>query len=343
MIRAVRSLLAILALPLLLGACTGSDSSTNLDRCLNAFNVASPVDQGFSDFTVNTQLQYTWYRDTLAGLQATSGNSDDEAVSAALETLIDEYIQFQGDAESYTSVTNDLDLLENLIVQGTVDNFEQGREAIAGCIDEGKAALYQNNNISLRDIDDNNDTEQQWNMILRYDYQPDNERVVRTIIGNSTGTQSVVRYDETTFNATGFNSPDEAFISMAPLATDAADILSRVEIPEAKVDFLVWSGEQVRDFGVDFEEDQPNQKYDYLLIRLDYAMQLVTLWGSKVGQPTQCNPATFLGSSGADSRQACIDAMEDLSNETTTDDSDNEVPAGGLLHDYESAAVSERQ
>ncbi|MFE8073316.1 hypothetical protein QQM79_19835 [Marinobacteraceae bacterium S3BR75-40.1] len=338
MIRAVRSLFILVILPLALGACTGSDTSTNLDRCLNAYNADSPVDAGFASFTVDQQLQYTWFRDFLAGIQPADPDQDGD-VADALANLSDEFIQYEGQAPDYTAVTNDLDLMEYLIVQGSIDTFREGREAIATCVDKSETSYYQNSNIVLRDVNEAGDTETQWSLTLRYTYSPDSAQVTRTVRNGTTGDVSVLRYDEGDFNASGFNIPREAFLSYStPADSDVLQSLVLAQAWDEQRDYFSWSSDEARAFDADFEEEDPDQQYKYLLLELDYQMQQATLWGSTSSKPDECNPITFLDSDqGEASRQSCIDALEALDSADSTEDK------GGLLHQYATQAVADRQ
>ncbi|MGP4844482.1 hypothetical protein ACTXGQ_10155 [Marinobacter sp. 1Y8] len=221
-------------LSIALTGCGGGDSDFaggdgNGGSCSNAFNPASNVIISLGSFEISdsTDLEHTLFRDFIRGIQPTASDSTSEAVVASVMT---ETARFNGGVNNdtsqsnFTSVRNPADLLNNQIGNNEIDNFNQGRRYISGCIDASTAADYSNsaNGVRIRfDEAPAGDVVDSYNYaLLRWVYAPQGSNKIQKVV-QYVGTADdfldgiilAEQYDPTNFSSIGFNTPDRASAS----------------------------------------------------------------------------------------------------------------------------------
>ncbi|ROU01385.1 hypothetical protein EB809_04605 [Marinobacter sp. R17] len=225
-----KTFLALLASLLVLAGCGGGDSNGDggsTADCGSQYNPASNVLASFSSFDVNEpeRLDYHMFRDVIAGVQP--ANDGDAYGQSVAEDVFSETAHFNGGspssgASAYTSVRNPLDLINLVIGEGTINNFNVGRRYISTCIDAGNAADYSNKASSTEDkpnrivfSEDEGQKEVYYYPVLRWVYSPDEaDKVIRVAQyrGSSDswldGAIAGAQFDSKTFSAIGFNNPE---------------------------------------------------------------------------------------------------------------------------------------
>ncbi|MEX2476547.1 hypothetical protein [Marinobacter sp.] len=112
-------------------------------------NPATDVDLPMETFRLRDQqglepaLQYTAFRDFYRGIEPATAGED----NGSAEALRDHLNAFLGatptdDGSDYTSVRNPLDLMNEVIRSGMVDNFNEGRRLMRDSIEKDEAASY---------------------------------------------------------------------------------------------------------------------------------------------------------------------------------------------------------
>lgn len=222
-----KTFLALTASLLVLVGCGGGDSNGDggsTADCGSQYNPATNVLASFSSFDVNEpeRLDYHMFRDVIAGVQpASDGDAYGQSVA---RDVFAETAHFNGGspssgASAYTSVRNPLDLINLVIGEGTIDNFNVGRRYISSCIDAGNAAQYStkanDRSVQFQENQDDKVTDTYSYPVLTWVYTPDEaNKVIRVVryqgqAGESLITAAVgVQYDDLAFTAVGFNPPE---------------------------------------------------------------------------------------------------------------------------------------
>ncbi|MDX1598524.1 MAG: hypothetical protein R3295_07665 [Marinobacter sp.] len=123
----------------------GPDSSSS-DGYLNP---ATDVDLPLTTFRLRDAkglepvLQYTMFRDFYRGIQSAT-DGDDGGIAQALREHLNPFLGATPteDGTDYTSVRNPLDLINEVIRSGMVDNFNEGRQLMRDSANRGEAASY---------------------------------------------------------------------------------------------------------------------------------------------------------------------------------------------------------
>lgn len=128
----------------------------------SAFNPATNVDLTFSSFTLsNTDqasdtLDYTRFSDFYPGIQPiANGNEETDKHLATVEEIrrhIDRFIGAEptDDRENYSWVRNPLDLMNQVISVGRINNFDEGRRYIRDRIALNQAGNYNTRSAGAR-------------------------------------------------------------------------------------------------------------------------------------------------------------------------------------------------
>ncbi|MBR9870318.1 MAG: hypothetical protein GYB26_04195 [Gammaproteobacteria bacterium] len=293
----------------------GSDSSGS-----SALNPASDVDLTFSTFDLtNTPqapetLEHTLFNDYYSGIEpsGTDATPENRETAKDIRRHIDNFIGATPaeDGKSYTRVRNPLDLMNQVISVGEVDNFDDGRQYISDRIGQSTAGTYNTRSAgaSIRFTDQAATNTQQalndreWRyQTLDWRYVPKtgnesslDEKVYRTIqyIARSVDTAQQdrqpelvsllagARFSAPNFSASGYNKPELATADF--VSRNHGGIELRQEfIGEEQKDtlFIKNSKEPVIDYrrhGVILEEANP----DCQRVELNYAMSKVQIYTS---------------------------------------------------------------
>jgi len=113
-------------------------------------NPAQDVDLTFSTFnltnteTVPDNLDHTRFWDFYRGIEPTGSDSEDQQTVAEIRSHVDIFIGAtpSDDGTHYVSVRNPLDLMNQVIAYGNVDNFDEGRRYIRQRIADSEAGTY---------------------------------------------------------------------------------------------------------------------------------------------------------------------------------------------------------
>lgn len=225
---AFRIVLALLTPALLLAGC-GSDGDTSAEGqsandCGSAFNPATTVVRGFSNFRISEPqaLDHVLFRDLIEGAQP--GDPDDSRGNTIADAIETETARFTGvamtsDGTGILSVRNPLDLLHNVIGEGSVENFNAGRRYISDCIDAGNAAQYATSAngalITFEEVQNDQKVDEYVYANLRWVYTPDTTgNVIRGIryVGQPgdflDGAVLASVFGGKDFSATGYNQPE---------------------------------------------------------------------------------------------------------------------------------------
>ncbi|TBW49805.1 hypothetical protein EZI54_19005 [Marinobacter halodurans] len=207
------------------GGGDGSDGGSTAD-CGSQYNPATSVQASFSSFDVSEpeRLDRHMFLDVIAGVQPEPGSANETYGRMVADDVFGQTAHFNGGqptsgATAYTSVRNPLDLINLVIGEGTIDNFNVGRRYISTCIDAGNAAQYSTSandrNILFQENQDGEVTDTYNYPVLTWVYSPDEaNKVIRVVryqgrSGDSLITAAVgVQFDDLAFTAVGFNPPE---------------------------------------------------------------------------------------------------------------------------------------
>ncbi|MDX1756043.1 MAG: hypothetical protein R3175_08305 [Marinobacter sp.] len=291
-------------LGLLLAAC-GGDSSDS------AFNPADDVDLVFSTFDLEDRegqpatLAHTRFDDFYRGVEP-QDDSDAGATNTAneLRDLVDQVMgAVRADSgDRYQKVRNPLDLMDQVLASGEVDNFVAGRTYIGERIAAGDAGTYnsRSNGALIRFIDQAATEagaprpEREWQYrTMAWTYTPDDpdgtpgyEKVFRTIQyiaredsdANPDTLPELVsllagsQFDANNFVVQGYNRPEYANVSFATRTLGSLEF--RQEFIGAKTDTLFVS------------RSQTGASPDCLRAELDYPMATLRVYTSH-NEPAQ--------------------------------------------------------
>lgn len=293
------------------GADTGGDT---------AFNPATDVNLVFSTFDLTDQeggvenLKHTRFRDFYRGLQPLDdSNTEAKNLAVDMRALIDQLMGAVSTktGNDYQSVRNPLDLINQVIASGEVQNFVAGRTYIGERIDAGTPATYntRTNDAVIRFVDQtatNNNTprpDREWQyQTLAWTYTPNDgdgnpgyEKVTRTIQYIARDDDSVdngelpelvsllsgSRFDATSFAITGYNQPELATVSFATRTLGSIEF--RQDFVDGKTDSLFINIEV--DKGESESPDEAETSLECLRVELDYPMATVRVYQSTGEQP----------------------------------------------------------
>ncbi len=216
---------------LVLAGC-GPDSSSDSGY----LNPATDVDLPLETFRVQdteglpSTLQRTAFADFYRGIEPVDEGADNGSATALREHL-DAFLGAtpNEDGTDYTAVRNPLDLINEVIASGTVDNFNEGRRLMRDSIEEDEAASYNTpaNDALVRFTETGADTtasaaDSTWiYVMLDWTYNPTLKKVFRATqfvarppADGETNPAEVAsaswsgRYDTSTFGTSGFNQPE---------------------------------------------------------------------------------------------------------------------------------------
>lgn len=286
-------------------------------------NPAQDVDLTFSTFnltnteTVPDNLDHTRFWDFYRGIEPTGSDSEDQQTVAEIRSHVDIFIGAtpSDDGTHYVTVRNPLDLMNQVIAYGNVDNFDEGRRYIRQRIADSEAGTYnsRSNGAQIRFTDQAATldaaplNERIWMYpTLDWRYLPQGvegsgltEKVYRTIqyvsrSVNDAGKEdqpellSVLagsRFDGNEFVALGYNAPEYA----------TADYLSRnhgsVELRQDYVDnvdtlFIKSPDQTVLTLGGYSGYSDSDESPDCLRVEMDYPALKVRIFTSN-GEPSR--------------------------------------------------------
>lgn len=289
----------------------------------SAFNPATNVDLTFSSFDLsNTDsapdtLSFTRFSDFYPGIQPIAGSEEDTdnhlATVEEIRRHIDVFIRAQptDEGDSVTRVRNPLDLMNQVISVGRINNFDEGRRYIRDRISVRQAGNYNTRSagarirftdqaaaISQRPL---NDTE--WNyQTLDWRYLPEDggaagkvyrtiQYIARTVTDDLKEEQPELisllagtRFDANTFSAVGYNQPEYATADYVSRNFGGIELRQQF-IGEAQKDTLLIKSpdRQIVDLGRYGEE---NTTPDCLRVELNYAMSEARIYVSE-GEPAR--------------------------------------------------------
>ncbi|AZT82163.1 hypothetical protein EHN06_00580 [Marinobacter sp. NP-4(2019)] len=278
----------------------GPDSSGD-DGYLNP---ATDVDLPLTTFRLQDTeglapvLQYTIFRDFYRGIQpATDG--EDAGIAQALREHLNPFLGATPgeDGTDYTSVRNPLDLINEVIRSGIVDNFNEGRQLMRDSVNKDEAASYNTpaNDALIRFTESDSDSDvpaadRTWIYpMLDWTNTPNLGKIFRA-------TQYVARqpaegeenpaelasaswsgrYDASSFGTSGFNQPEFAAASLAGRTRGNVELLQ--EFIGTQRDTLTLT--QAR--GIVIRGEEP----DCIRVVLNYYDQRVQVFTSKDEPPT---------------------------------------------------------
>ena len=306
----------------------------------SAFNPATNVDLTFSSFTLsNTDqasdtLDYTRFSDFYPGIQPiANGNEETDKHLATVDEIrrhIDIFTgaeRTDGD-ETYTTIRNPLDLMNQVISVGQINNFDEGRRYIRDRITLRQAGNYSTRSAGARirftdqaaaiSQQPLNDTE--WNyQTLDWRYQPDGggsagkvyrtiQYVARTVSDDLKAQQPELlsllagtRFDAGQFVDAGYNQPEYATADY--VSRNYGGIELRQEfIGDAQKDTLfIKSPERVLDLT---RYGESNTTPDCLRVEINYAMNDVRIYVSD-GEPARVPESPDDDSSGSENLANC--------------------------------------
>jgi hypothetical protein len=223
---------------------TGSSSS---------FNPATNVDYPLPSLTLQNQeglepvLPYTVFRDLYRGAEPLSAGADNgfsTELRAHLNTFLNAVPNDSG--TDYKSVRNPIDLMNEVIRSGQVDNFNEGRRLMVSSIRENRAATYNTpaNKALIRFSENNSDEntppeDQAWiYTMLDWTNNPGMGKVFRAMQFVATSPDQVSastpeiasaawsgRYAKESFGTSGFNTPEYAATSLTGRTLGKVELL----------------------------------------------------------------------------------------------------------------------
>lgn len=216
-------------------------------------NPATDVDYPLSTFTVQNQeglapiLPYTVFHDVYRGATPQQPGADN-GFAAELRAHLDTFLQASSDetGTGYNSVRNPIDLMNEVIRSGRVDNFNEGRQLMVSSITEERAATYNTpaNNALIRFSENRSDEstpaeDQTWIYpMLDWTYNRDKGKVYRAMqfaasspeqpddsTAEIASASSSSQYAKESFGASGFNQPEYAATSMTGRTRGKVELL----------------------------------------------------------------------------------------------------------------------
>ncbi len=285
----------------------------------SAFNPATNVDLTFSSFDLsNTEqapdaLGYTRFNDFYKGIQPANNDADDAEHLATVEEIrrhIDLFIGAEPTeaGNEYSRVRNPLDLMNQVISVGQINNFDEGRRYIRDRIAISQAGNYNTRSAGARirftdqaaaiSQQPLNDTE--WNyQTLDWRYLPEGpegsdltEKVYRTIqyVARSV-TEDVreeqpellsvlagSRFDALQFTDNGYNQPEYATADYVSRNNGGIELRQEF-VTDAQLDTLFIKNDAQTVIDLD-RYGEGNTSPDCLRVELNYAMNEVRIYTS---------------------------------------------------------------
>lgn len=239
---------AISILTLGLGGCGVEDTGSS-----SAFNPAANVDYPLQTLTLKDTdglepvLKYTVFRDIYRGVEPVTAGEDD-GFAAQLREHLGLFIGAvpNADGTDYVSVRNPIDLMNEMIRSGRIDNFNEGRQLMIRSINEGNAARYNTpankalTRFSENESDESTPSEDSaWTYpMLDWTYNPSKTRVFRATLFVAKSPQSSEtapvelasatwsgRFTIANFGTSGFNQPEYAATSLTGRSKGNVELL----------------------------------------------------------------------------------------------------------------------
>ena len=290
----------------------------------SAFNPATNVDLTFRTFDLeNTEvvpdnLAHTRFWSFYRGLQPAADDSDDLETTKEIRDHIEVFTRATptDTGNSYDSVRNPLDLINQVIASGQVTNFQEGKRYISQRIADGVAGAYntRGNGAQIRFTDqsavlaDLSLNDQLWVYpTLDWRFQPDGpegsdlkNKVYRTIQYVSRSVEEEKQSDQpelvSVLAGSQFDANSFMTLGYSPTEFALADYLSRTHGSiELRQDFIQENTDTLfikndesevialdRYSGYSQEDNSP----DCLRVELDYNMDLVRIFASN-GEPAR--------------------------------------------------------
>ncbi|MGM0768227.1 MAG: hypothetical protein ACQEV6_09385 [Pseudomonadota bacterium] len=265
-------LFAALSLTALALAGCGPDSSSGGGYLNPATDVDLPLETFRLQDTEGLEpvLQYTIFQDFYRGIEPAS-EGDDDGAAAALRDHLDAFLGATRNEEDteYTTVRNPLDLINEVIRLGSVDNFNEGRRLMRDSIEEDEAASYNTpaNDALVRFTETEGEAtaaDSTWvYVMLDWTYNPAQAKVYRAsqfvarAPADAEDSPAEVasaswsgRYNASTFGSSGFNQPEFAATSFTGRTRGNVELLQefigeqRDTLTLTRVKGLVIDGEE---------------------------------------------------------------------------------------------------
>src|SRR5690554_2851318 len=289
----------------------GSDESS-------AFNPASNVDLTFSTFDLTDTdqapdtLSHTRFSDFYTGIEPLDSEAPDARHLATVTDVrrhIDRFIGAQptDDGKAYTRVRNPLDLMNQVISVGRVDNFDEGRRYIRERIASGEAGNYNTRSagaiIRFTDQDAVANQEalnnRQWfYQTLDWRYQPPAEnlngkvyRVIQYVARNVEETEreqqpqllsllSGSRFNANEFSNLGYNQPEFATVDYVSRSYGGIELRQEFAAEAQKDTLYIKSpDQQILDLS-SYQSADADPSPDCIRVELNYGMSEVRLYTS---------------------------------------------------------------
>lgn len=279
----------------------------------NYVNPATDVDLPLETFRLadteglDSTLQYTIFRDFYRGLQPAQ-EGEDEGVATALREHLNPFLGATPNAagDDYTSVRNPLDLINNVIRLGTVDNFNEGRQLMVESISDGAPTKYNTaaNDALIRFTEAAGDetiptADRTWIYpALDWTSTPDIGKIFRSVqyvarsAAEGDDTQAEIasaswsgRFDNGQFGTSGFNQPEFAATSLSGRTRGTVELLQ--EFVGTQRDSLTLSNATGLTIG--------GQAYDCIRVTISYSDREVRVFlsddqPSTVSEGGEINP-----------------------------------------------------
>ncbi|HLV77408.1 MAG TPA: hypothetical protein VKY53_05730 [Marinobacter sp.] len=283
----------------------------------STLNPAQDVDLVFSTFNLSNTpqasdtLSHTRFYDFYHGIEpaGAGASSENQLLAEAIRRHVDHFIGARpgDDGTGYTLVRNPLDLMNQVISVGRVNNFDEGRSYIRRRIAAGIAGSYnsRSNNAMIRFTDQTAALEQaprnerEWLYpTLDWRYQPANKnlpgKVYRAIqyVARSVGPAEAdqqpellsllagSRYNANEFTDIGYNRPEFATVDYLSRNHGGIELRQEYATP-AQTDtlYIKNTDQQVLDLS-SYPGAPADSSPDCLRIELDYAMDIVRIFAT---------------------------------------------------------------
>jgi hypothetical protein len=248
--RHFRTFTAFSFLALSLGGCGVDDSGSS-----SAFNPATNVDYPLETLALKDTtglepvLKYTVFHDVYRGAEP-AATGDDNGFASQLRSHLNLFIGAvpNEDGTDYVSVRNPIDLMNEMIRSGRVDNFNAGRQLMVRSIQENIAASYNTpaNNALVRFSEDKSDEDtppedRAWVYpMLDWTFNPSVGKVFRAtqFVARSPQSQETTptelasaawsgRFTKVGFGASGFNQPEYSATSLTGRTKGRVELLQK--------------------------------------------------------------------------------------------------------------------
>ncbi|MEC7815624.1 MAG: hypothetical protein VX939_05100 [Pseudomonadota bacterium] len=303
----------------------------------SAFNPATNVDLTFSTFDLtNTSqapatLSYTRFADFYPGItpEGAGDTAENRATVRELREHVERFIRATPTAtgDGYDRVRNPLDLINQVISVGEIDNFDEGRRYIRDRIAQGAAGTYNTRSAGaiIRFTDQaallagSSLNDYEWRYpTLDWRYQPSDpegggldDKVYRTIQYVARSVDASVadeqpelisllagsRYDARAFSDIGYNQPEYATVDYVSRSFGGIELRQEFAAVEPLDTLFIKSPDEpvidLTRYDPAIEDTSP----DCLRVELNYAMDEVRIYASneedaRIPDPDE-NPADY--------------------------------------------------